>query len=123
MQITDEMVKAAIEAAEWIIIEEDMRAALEAALRVRPKCDSDLLMRLRGEALGITAEVGVPAPITNVAAACIEDLTEALKPFVIVCGDEPWDDKEIVSASFPIGTFQRARAALERWGLKYEGKS
>ncbi len=118
MQITDEMVSTAV-AAYWqsgskiILSDTHMRAALEAALGARSVNAPKLISNMRKNA----------GPDTMLAAACIEDLAEALKPFADSAAkydppeedDNYWSwDPEVVK----IGWLRTARAVLERWGLK-----
>lgn len=115
MQITNEMVEAARDSLTesngrtYFPSNHQIRAALEAALRANePKCDSDLLKHLH-----ITAELTAQGMknskpedyLEGKAAACIEDLAAALKE-VISVSDRATD------------IYDRARATLERWGLK-----
>lgn len=143
MQITDEMVEAALDAYDaprYAPCEKRMRAALEAALGplleyqrkqaedimtlgqqvgrleaalvAQSKRESEIVMSLR-MACGysnITDEVRKSCShasngLVIDAAACIEDLAAALKE-VISVSDRATD------------IYNRARATLERWGLK-----
>lgn len=130
MQITDEMVEAAWK--EYMqkrhaTNSQAMRAALEAALGVK---SSRSLPTLRcivtGHIVGTdTRMIGKPCECpTCIAAACVEDLVAALKPFAALAFsyDPPEDDdNEIVwdyRASPKLGNLRKARDILERWGLK-----
>lgn len=117
MHITDEMVKAACLtlyeecdiAGHWV----EMREALEAALGQFMLQYGDNVELQEAEQVGF-----------NRSAACIEELAGALKLFAEIadCYDPPEDDDhEIVwdrKASPKLGDIRRARATLERWGLK-----
>ena len=127
MQITDEMAKAFYVAiGEGPIPLDLIKIGLEAALVARSNSAIPTLRCIvTGHIVGTdTRMIGKPCECpTCIAAACIEAqsaeiarLREALEPFGIVCGDEPWDDSEVVSASFPVIAFRRARAALETKG-------
>lgn len=113
MQITDEMVEAARD----IINDPRMRAALEAALGARRKNAATIVMSLR-MACGyedITDEVRKSCShasngLVIDAAACIEDLAAALKPFASV----DWGYGGVLNTE----DYNRARAVRERWGLK-----
>lgn len=114
MQITDEMIDAALDAYDaprYAPCEKRMRAALEAALGARPTGDApDLVVFFRRSA----------DPTENEAAACIEDLAEALKDMTKTQAE--WEEYVSQIIGRPIVPFERAidraRATLERWGMK-----
>ena len=108
MQITDEMVEAALAAYHGPVdksIARDcavfMRAALEAALGARSGNASDFVKQLKDSAYWQSNEDYAKA------AACIEDLAAALRPFASGSAD-----------GFSGADRDHARATLERWGLK-----
>lgn len=109
MQVTNEMVAEAC----FVYQQQgSMRAALEAALGARSENAATIVMSLR-MACGyenLTDEVRKSCShasngLVIDAAACIEDLAAALKE-VISVSDRATD------------IYDRARATLERWGLK-----
>lgn len=124
-----------------------MRAALEAALGAMSKCDGELVSTLRkwSEAVQtdtVSKMTFCDASLINGeciseslvrAAACIEDLAAALKVFAEQANTHSEkipdnmfiDDYErlpgdtwVSFAGLHVGDLRRARAALERWGLK-----
>lgn len=134
MQITDEMVEAALAAYHGPVdksIARDcavfMRAALEAALGARSGNASDFVKQLKDSAYWQSNEDYAKA------AACIEDLAAALRliipPLHGVCGgplvctkaiyeDGTNENTKRHKGSISPEDYYRARATLERWGLK-----
>lgn len=129
MQITNEMVNTAFDvfSSKTIWNKNAMHDALEAALGAQPKMYTDILLALRGVTPG--------NKLAHDAASCIEDLAGALKPFAKESdnwGTTPDDDSPLaytfdlpdgygiqqVMCGFTAKDFYRARATLERWGLK-----
>lgn len=122
--ITDEMVEAAIKAAKETFYagnpadkHTQMRAALEAALGARTRNAPEIVLNLRkwGDCLNIPS-----GPFVNedckCAAACIEDIAEALRENEFVATTGPLTTDGYKNALEQVK--KRARAALERWGLK-----
>lgn len=121
MKVTDEMVETALAAYHGPVdksIARDcavfMRAALEAALGQFVLQYGDNIELQEAEQIGFKRSC-----------ACIEDLAGALKPFEDVVDDldaDHQDDGELWESSAAMGItagdLRRARAALERWGLK-----
>lgn len=120
MQITDEMVDAAYDAHDGLFgigpFRSRVRAALEAALGVCKELPAaEVIERVAKDQVSdpSTDDLSVPLALENVALAsrialrdaCIEDLAAALKE-VISVSDRATD------------IYDRARATLERWGLK-----
>lgn len=127
MKVTDEMVEVAISkviSCTGIVTPSSMRAALEAALGQFMLQYGDNVELQEAEQIGF-----------NRSAICIEDLAGALKPFAKESdnwGTTPDDDSPLaytfdlpdgygiqqVMCGFTAKDFYRARATLERWGLK-----
>ena len=117
MQVTDESVSVAIDAARkhardvmgvsCEIEPEIMRVALEAVLGARPTGDApDLVVFFRRSA----------DPTENEAANCIEELTEALKPVAALTFLDEGPSGQPVPRLYDAEIIRRARATLERWG-------
>ena len=123
MQITNEMVAEAC----FVYQQQgNMRAALEAALGER-KLNDDIVSSLRVRAdlrdghMGYETLTGIAC---RDAAACIEELAAALKPFTHkFASDEALNEREddepyLYLRPICVGDLRRARATIERWGLK-----
>lgn len=133
MQITNEMVEAALDAYDaprYATCEKRMRAALEAALGEKKEYQSEngIIFRLRKR--------NVPygwIELADIAAACIEELAAALKlitpPLRGVCGgplvcakaiyeDGTDENTKRHKGSISPEDYRRACSTLERWGLK-----
>jgi len=100
-----------------------MRAALEAALGAGPKCGnaSELVNSLIGWANVLQIPSGkFVNEDCRAAAACIEDLAAALKEALST--QEEWEESVSKVIGRPVNVFpraiDRARATIERWGLK-----
>ena len=112
MQVTDKMVEAAClayDAPGAGTHSEGMRAALEAALGARKGSGSKIVELLRAghPYSGTTDDVDLQA------AACIEDLVGALRPFAAIDMEDL-----LVPTHAHLDSIRRARATLERWRLK-----
>lgn len=132
MKVTDEMVVEALLAhatsppiVDLVTATHAMHMALAAALEARCGNASELVNSL----IGWSNMLEIPSgKLVNedcrAAAACIEDLAEALRMFakLAACYDPPEDDDNFTvwdKHAYPkIGELRNARATLERWGLK-----
>ena len=129
MQVTDEMIDAALDAYDaprYAPCEKRMRAALEAALGAKTGSDENIAEELRDqEAWLYTLGFKGLIELHDRAADCIEELAAALKEIIQFDRAE----KRMCIEFDPAGcTYEvedidgphadRARATLERWGLK-----
>lgn len=127
MQISDNMVEAALRG--WCGYGPDVdlstyqqspetkeawRRALEAAFVAMYGDASDFVKQLKDSAYWQSNEDYAKA------AACIEDLAAALRSLSSGLGeDDPsWHDMGLAEIVLMIGDLRRARATLEKWGLK-----
>lgn len=134
MKVTDEMVSTAV-AAYWqsggkiILSDTHMRAAIEAALGQKQgkkySAADNLLNWAKAKATENNDSLRADL-LSN--AACIEDLAAALKLFCDIDGEgaeDFGDDTKVIvkfgrttNYALKLGYLRRARATLERWGLK-----
>lgn len=96
------------------------RAALEAALRARKTKGEFVSHLLNWADVKEASCASYSTAIAREAADCIDELTRALRPLNAGLGkDDPtWDSRGLAEIEFTIGDLRRARAALEKWGLK-----
>ena len=107
MQVTDEMIDAALDAYDaprYAPCEKRMRAALEAALgSIELPLQHDIDRHLK---------------ILSEKEACIQELTEALKPVAALTFLDEGPSGQPVPRLYDAEIIRRARATLEQWGLK-----